>query len=66
MKTIHLKITSASPNVGPFKITTDTNVTLATEVSLSVLVVGLTYEVEDNVNVVTLTSNGDCEFEKNG
>jgi|TARA_B100001778_G_scaffold217232_1_gene179950 hypothetical protein len=64
MKTIHLKITSASPNVGPFKITTDTNVTLATEVSLSALVVGLTYEVEDNVNVVTLTSNGDCEFEK--
>lgn len=64
-KIINLKITSSSPNVGPFDITTDSDITVGSNVSLSDLIFGVSYEVDSSVEVVTVTSKGDCEFSKN-
>jgi hypothetical protein len=64
MKTISIKITSASPNVGPFTITDDLGNTIVTGVSLFTLITGVSYDVQNAVKVITLTSTGDCEFEK--
>ncbi len=64
-KTINLKITSSSPNVGPFDITTDSDITVGSNVSLSDLIFGVSYLVDSSVEVVTVTSKGDCEFSKN-
>jgi len=65
MKTINLKITAASPNSGPFNIKDDRGNVLANDVSLSSLISGVVYEVDDAVSVVTLISTGDCEWSKN-
>lgn len=64
MKIINLKITAASPNIGPFKITDDLGNVLGDNVSLSSLVQGIAYSVENEVSVVTLESYGDCNFKK--
>ena len=64
MKIINLKITAASPNIGPFKITDDLGNILGDNVSLSSLVQGIAYSVENEVSVVTLESSGDCNFKK--
>lgn len=64
MKIINLKITAASPNIGPFKITDDLGNILGDNVSLSSLVQGIAYSVENQVSVVTLDSSGDCNFKK--
>ena len=62
MKVINLKITAASPNIGPFDITDDLDNTLGTNVPLSNLIHGISYEVQHQVAVVTLKSHGDCNF----
>lgn len=64
-KIINLKITSSSPNVGPFDIITDSDITVGSNVSLSDLIFGVSYEVDSSVEVVTVISKGDCEFSKN-
>ena len=64
MKIINLKITAASPNRGPFKSTDDRGNILGDNVSLSSLVQGIAYSVENEVSVVTLESYGDCNFKK--
>ena len=63
-KIINLKITSSSPQVGPFEITDDLSNVLGTDVSLSSLIVGISYRVDVSVSVITLTSSGDCNFVK--
>ncbi len=63
-KIINLKITSSSPQVGPFEITDDLSNVLGTDVSLSSLIVGISYTVDVSVSVITLTSSGDCNFVK--
>ena len=55
---------SASPNSGPFTIKDDLGNTLGTNVTLSSLIHGITYEVDSNVEVITLISSGDCEYTK--
>lgn len=55
---------SASPNSGPFTIKDDLDNTLGTNVTLSSLIHGITYEVDSNVEVITLISSGDCEYTK--
>jgi hypothetical protein len=61
---INLKITSSSPNVGPFDIITDRGVTVGSNVSLSDLIFGVSYEVNSSVKAVTVKSKGDCEYSK--
>jgi len=63
-KTINLKITSSSPNVGPFDIITDKGTTVGTNVSLSNLIFGVSYKVDSSVSVVKVKSKGNCEFTK--
>ena len=55
---------SASPNSGPFTIKDDLDNTLGTNVTLSSLIHGITYEVDSKVEVITLISSGDCEYTK--
>ena len=62
--TINLRMKSASPNSGPFTIKDDLGNTLGTNVTLSSLIHGITYEVDSNVEVITLISSGDCEYTK--
>ncbi len=55
---------SASPNSGPFTIKDDLGNTLGTNVTLSSLIHGIAYEVDSQVEVITLISSGDCEYTK--
>ena len=63
-KIISLRMKSASPNSGPFNIADDLGNTLDTNVPLSTLIHGISYTVDDTVEVVSLTSVGDCEYTK--
>ena len=59
-KTITIKLTKASAKAGPFTITDEFENVIATDVSQDVLAQGISYTVEDDVNIVTLTSSGNC------
>jgi hypothetical protein len=60
-KTIIIKLTKASPRVGPFTITDDRGNVLATGVTLQELIDGVVYTVDDAVNVITIQSTGKCK-----
>ena len=60
---INIKITAASPNVGPFDIFDDLGNTVDTGVSLSALIMGVAYKIDARAKVLKLVSTGDCEFE---
>src|SRR5665647_1038354 len=64
MKTILLKLTKGSPKLGPFDITDQFGNVIATNVSIYTLIEGINYEVEDNVDIVTLSSKGNCTISK--
>jgi hypothetical protein len=63
-KTIIIKLTKASPRVGPFTITDDHGNVLAIGVTLHELIDGVVYTVDDNVKVVTIQSTGKCKTTK--
>src|SRR5665647_736146 len=64
MKTILLKLTKGSPKLGPFDITDQFGNVIATNVSIYTLIEGINYEVEDNVDIITLTSKGNCTISR--
>jgi len=64
LKTITIKITKASPNSGPFTLSDELGNTIATNVSKKDLILGQSYEVNDSINVITITSIGQCAFTK--
>ena len=64
MKTILLKLTKGSPKLGPFDITDQFGNVIATNVSIYTLIEGINYEVEDNVDIVTLSSKGNCTISR--
>jgi len=59
-----IKLTQASPNSGPFTITTNTGVILGTEVTRKRLIRGINYTVDNDVTSITLESTGDCYIKK--
>src|SRR5665811_225560 len=61
MKTITIKLTKASKNTGPFTIKDQFGHIVATDVSKSVLINGISYTVDDDVTIISLTSTGKCE-----
>ena len=64
MKTITIKLSKAGLNVGPFNITTEFGDVIAVDVSKKTLVKGVSYSVEDNVEMLTLESTGKCAFKQ--
>jgi len=52
-------------NVGPFNIKDDFGNIIAVDVSKKTLIRGISYIVDDVVNVITIESIGSCEFKKN-
>ena len=63
-KTIIIKLTKASPRVGPFTITDDHGNILDQNVSLHTLIDGVAYTVDDNVKTITIQSTGKCKTTK--
>ena len=63
-KTVTLKLTKTGINVGPFLITDQFGNTIATNVSKSTLSNGISYVVDDNVQMITMESLGGCKSRK--
>ena len=63
-KTVIIKLTKASSKSGPFTISDEWGIIIATDVSINALIQGISYEVNDNVELITLTSTGDCKMSK--
>ena len=64
-KTIIIKLTSSGPTAGPFTIIDQLGNTLATGVSKEDLISGVSYVVDDLVNVITVESTDRCKNKKN-
>lgn len=64
-KTIIIKLTSSGPTAGPFTIIDQLGNVLATDVSKNDLISGVSYVVDDAVNVITIESTGKCKSKKN-
>ena len=64
MKTIIIKLTSSSIKAGPFNISTEYGDVIASAVSRNSLIEGQSYIINDNVNVITLSSTGSCKTTK--
>ena len=63
-KTITIKLTKASPKIGPFDIIDDHGIVIATDVSIDTLIGGISYLVNDDVLDITLSSKGACTIKK--
>lgn len=63
-QTITIRLTKASSKVGPFTITDEYGEVIATDVSIDILVQGISYTIADNVTLITLTSTGNCKVSK--
>jgi len=64
-KTIIIKLTSSGPTAGPFTIIDQLGNILATGVSKEELISGVSYVVDDAVDVITVESTGRCKNKKN-
>ena len=64
MKTIIIKLTSSSIKAGPFDISTEYGDVIASSVSRNSLIEGQSYIINDNVNVIILSSIGSCKTTK--
>ena len=63
-KIISIKLTKASPSIGPFTILDQFQNIIATEVSKDFLILGISYTVDDSVSLLTLKSTGKCSSTK--
>jgi hypothetical protein len=64
MKTVFIKLTKSSLRSGPFNITNEYGDVIATDVSRNELIAGVSYNVNDNVTIIILTSIGKCNTVK--
>ena len=64
MKSIFIKLTKVSRFTGPFTIKDNLDNILEEHVSREVLLEGKSYGVEDEVLAITISSEGDCVFER--
>lgn len=60
-KVIVIRITSCSVKSGPFTISDDRGTVLGTDISRAALISGISYVVEDSVNVIVIESTGRCK-----
>jgi hypothetical protein len=63
-KTITIKLIKTGPNSGPFTLTSEWGNTIASGVTLEQVTTGISFIVDDNVNLVTIKSEGKCHFQK--
>jgi hypothetical protein len=63
-KTITIKLIKTGPNAGPFTLTDVWGNTIASNLSLELVKTGVSFVVDDNVNLVTIKSEGKCHFQK--
>lgn len=63
-KTIIIKLTKGGAKIGPFNIYDDRGNTLATNVPKNTLIAGVSYIIDDNVNVIIIESVGKCKVTK--
>lgn len=63
-KIIVIKLTSSGPTAGPFTITDEFGNIIATGVSKTQLIEGVSYSVANDVTMVTLESTGKCKSKK--
>lgn len=63
-KIISIRLTKASPKTGPFTLSDQLGNVIATDVSKSSLIEGMTYNINDNVSMITITSTGYCNISK--
>lgn len=63
-KTITIKLIKTGPNSGPFTLTSEWGDTIASGVTLEQVTIGISFIVDTNVNLVTIKSEGKCQFQK--
>lgn len=63
-KVITIKLIKTGPNLGPFTLKDEWGNTIATGVTVDQVTTGVSYSVDDNVNLVTISSEGKCFYEK--
>jgi hypothetical protein len=63
-KTISIKLTQVGPVAGPFNIYDQFGNVIAEGVSKKTLIQGISYIVDDNVEIITIKSTGKCRAEK--
>lgn len=63
-KIITIKLKKASENAGPFIITDQFGNIIAADVAREIVIQGISYSVNDDVTMITLTSTGDCKLSK--
>jgi len=63
-KTITIKLIRIGPKMGPFTINDEWGTTIATGVTVSQVTQGISYIVDDNVNLIRITSEGKCSYQK--
>jgi hypothetical protein len=61
---VTIKLTNLSPKVGPFDIYDNFGRVIATDVSRKQLTLGITYNLSDDITLITLKSTGQCKLEK--
>lgn len=63
-KTITIKLTMSGSSAGPFTIKDQFGNVIAVDVSKKTLIRGISYVVDDAINVIVIESTGKCAFKK--
>jgi hypothetical protein len=63
-KSVTIKLTKAGPNSGPFNISDEFGNIIVQDVPKKILIAGVTYNLNDNVTLITVKSTGSCKLEK--
>ena len=63
-KTITIKLIKTGPKSGPFTLKDEWGNVIASGVTLDQVSTGVSYVVDDNVNLVTISSEGKCQYVK--
>jgi hypothetical protein len=63
-KTITIKLIKTGPKSGPFTLKDEWGNVIASGVTVDQVSTGISYTVDDDVNLITITSEGKCTYEK--
>jgi len=63
-KIITIKLVSSSPNTGPFTISDLYDNIIASDVTKDAIIAGVSYSVDDNIDMVRIESTGRCKLTK--